>query len=407
MVAAVDERRHDLDALRAFAMLLGIVLHAALAFVPGGWAVQDTQPSNALSVIFSAIHGFRMPLFFVVSGFFTMMLLRKRGTLGLLKQRSIRIALPLLLGVATIVPAVNYLVKWSLRLPREPVPSGIIIIPLPDTGWVRAYHKLLYSSTFNIDLGWWKAQAFSTPVFHHLWFLWFLIWLTPALVLAVWLWRQYRLGRPPAWLVVSPASLLWLLPLTFATVWFMGFPFRPIGPDTSVGLLPMPHVLAYYTIFFGFGALCYVSDPLPGRLGRHWWLWSALAIACLVPMVLKVQQDRLLSSALQVGFTWTSVFALMGLFARFVRTPNRVIRYLSDASYWLYLMHMPVLFPIQAWLRTWEVPGLLKCAIECALVTGVLLIIYELAVRYTWVGAMLNGRKRRPQRVPAPAAVPA
>ena len=38
-------RLHDLDALRGFAMLLGIALHAALAFIPGFWAVQDSTAS--------------------------------------------------------------------------------------------------------------------------------------------------------------------------------------------------------------------------------------------------------------------------------------------------------------------------------------------------------------------------
>lgn len=38
-------RRHDLDALRSFAMLLGIGLHAALAYVGIGWIVNDEQTS--------------------------------------------------------------------------------------------------------------------------------------------------------------------------------------------------------------------------------------------------------------------------------------------------------------------------------------------------------------------------
>ena len=39
-------RRHDLDALRAFAMFLGIVLHAGLSFAPGIWMVQDSQQNG-------------------------------------------------------------------------------------------------------------------------------------------------------------------------------------------------------------------------------------------------------------------------------------------------------------------------------------------------------------------------
>ncbi len=72
-------RRSDLDALRAGAMLLGIVLHASLSFFPSYWMVTDRQQNSVFGVVFSAIHGFRMPLFFVMSGFFSAMLLHRRG----------------------------------------------------------------------------------------------------------------------------------------------------------------------------------------------------------------------------------------------------------------------------------------------------------------------------------------
>ena len=65
-------RRHDLDALRAIAMLLGIALHGMISFIPGegGWVVKDTQTSNFFGLAIASIHGFRMPLFFLISGFF-------------------------------------------------------------------------------------------------------------------------------------------------------------------------------------------------------------------------------------------------------------------------------------------------------------------------------------------------
>ena len=73
--AAPFDRRHDLDALRAVAMLLGIVLHAALSFAPIPWTVSDSQQGEFYYVLFACIHGFRMPLFFMLSGFFTACLL--------------------------------------------------------------------------------------------------------------------------------------------------------------------------------------------------------------------------------------------------------------------------------------------------------------------------------------------
>ncbi len=106
---ATIPRRHDLDALRAVAMLLGIALHGALAYMPlpaGAWPVQDARSSGAFGIFMALVHGFRMPLFFLVSGFFTAMLWRKRGLKSLLFNRFQRIFIPLFIGMFTIVPAV-------------------------------------------------------------------------------------------------------------------------------------------------------------------------------------------------------------------------------------------------------------------------------------------------------------
>ncbi len=86
-------------------MLLGIALHASMSFFPVAWVVTDRQQDPALGFVFSAIHGFRMPIFFVMSGYFSAMLLDRRGRWSLIKHRFSRVFLPLLLGMVTIVPA--------------------------------------------------------------------------------------------------------------------------------------------------------------------------------------------------------------------------------------------------------------------------------------------------------------
>lgn len=106
-----DPRRHDLDALRAAAMLLGIVYHAALSFAEGlPWLVEDTQRSAVAFHFQAAVHGFRMPLFMLVSGFFTAMLWQKRGTAQLLRHRFLRVLLPCLVALFTIGKAM----EWSV-----------------------------------------------------------------------------------------------------------------------------------------------------------------------------------------------------------------------------------------------------------------------------------------------------
>jgi peptidoglycan/LPS O-acetylase OafA/YrhL len=114
-------RRHDLDALRGWAMLLGIVLHASMSFFPVPWWVQDPQQNGLFGLLFLGIHGFRMPLFFLLSGYFTMLVYRRKGLSSLLKQRALRILLPCLLGLVTVHPLLHVVGAWAgARVPRRP-----------------------------------------------------------------------------------------------------------------------------------------------------------------------------------------------------------------------------------------------------------------------------------------------
>lgn len=109
-------RRTDLDALRGIAMILGIVLHALLSFIPTPWPVQDTRQNGLFFIPYAAIHMFRMPLFFLISGFFTMFILQWHGLGGMIRQRVQRILLPLLLALLTIVPVDNLLKREANEL---------------------------------------------------------------------------------------------------------------------------------------------------------------------------------------------------------------------------------------------------------------------------------------------------
>ena len=120
--SAAPERRTDLDALRGVAMILGIVLHALLSFIPTPWPVQDTRQNGLFFIPYAAIHMFRMPLFFLISGFFTMFILQRHGLGGMVRQRVQRILLPLLLALLTIVPVDN-LLKREARMLRAPDPA--------------------------------------------------------------------------------------------------------------------------------------------------------------------------------------------------------------------------------------------------------------------------------------------
>ena len=125
---SASARRTDLDALRGVAMILGIVLHALLSFIPTPWPVQDTRQNGLFFIPYAAIHMFRMPLFFLISGFFTMFILQRHGLGGMIRQRVQRILLPLLLALLTIVPLDNLLKREArdLSVP-DPAKRGPLV----------------------------------------------------------------------------------------------------------------------------------------------------------------------------------------------------------------------------------------------------------------------------------------
>lgn len=482
-------RRHDLDALRGFAMLLGIGLHASLAFFPSFWPVQDstTNIDGLFDEFLAAIHGFRMPLFFLLSGFFTAMLWRRRGMMSLLWHRARRIALPLLIGFFTIVPLVNSvsaeasgdqfdnLLVASLfqnptavdRLieegadPNEPrsdegstplhlaalvdnagiaerlleagadpfvvdqdedgplgyayyvgassvadvlLDYGVLDIRPPGTDWEDLEGWGIGAADIQEQLG---LDTWLTS-FHHLWFLWFLIWLVAgfaavASIVDRWESREGR-SSAGAW----PLWVMWaLVPLTILPQLAMGGGGEtPVfGPDTSTGLLPVPHVLIYYGIFFAFGALLYDrrsnrGDLLIDTLGRRWKVLLPLTVLVVFPVasILTFSEDSpwLLASIAQVTYTWAMIVALMGLFRAVLAKERRGVRFLSDSSYWLYLAHLPLVIATQWWIREWDLPAGVKFLILTVGVSAVLLASYRLFVRYTPIGTMLNGKRTRP-----------
>ena len=76
------------------------------------------------------------------------------------------------------------------------------------------------------------------------------------------------------------------------------------------------------------------------------------------------------------------------------------LRYLSDASYWMYLAHLPLCILGQGLIRNWPGPALVKLPLLSVVLILILLLSYQLLVRHTWVGRLLNG----PRRQSAPTA---
>ena len=523
----MNERRHDLDALRAGAMLLGIVLHAALAYtgIPIWPTVDDAWPP--LMEIFNIIHGFRMPLFFLLSGFFTAMLWKRRGLGGLLIHRVKRILLPLTVGMLTIIPLTWVAIVISEGGGKEdgPKPSDSLwaaaafgdlkeidrfLAEKPDvnaqdpfmrqtalgwacnTGQPQAVAKLLeagadpnqrygnegkdtalHSAVFfgrgectallieagadqtarnqsgerpvdllehNFDFvqyiagflkipveprAWAKgrerakqlldipeqsdtaavseaapAQAelnlepllaglFLFPLFHHLWFLWHLCWLVLGFaIVRVGFKILPKLPALPAWLVASPLALVWMVPLILPFQLKMhGGSMAGWGPDTSAGLLPFPHLLAYEFIFFMAGALIYTTPKASERFGNLWWLTGALAVAAYLPN----PNTHMESAVQQTVYVWSCIFTAVGMCRSMLTQERHWVRQISEASYWLYLTHLPVVMVLQHVFAQTGLDPILKFSLITLMTTVGLYLPWQYFFKGTIVGRLLIG----------------
>ncbi len=526
-------------------MLLGIVLHGALAYVHLPiWPAQDLcQNTRVFGLVQHAIHGFRMPLFFLLSGFFTAMLWRRRGLRALIAHRVQRILIPLVVALVIVWPCMivvgmlsgpskawvaekrgrtgsvwmaakqgdlkalegwvfkdslhlnerdaggttplgwaalsghadvvawlleqgadaekanfegstplhgavffgrDEVVRQLLQAGADPQPTnvrgetpldtskgswtvartiaGVIDIRVqrddlergraeiepilrdaiiaqeavnegskPPTRGVRQWETIrgLYA------LGAWL------PIFHHLWFLYYLCLLVALFVPVVWLVSRGIL-RCPDNVLIEPWRWLWVLPLTYLAQVFMKQTF---GPDTAAGLLPWPPKLLYYAIFFGCGAIAFTQKSFKSHAGKRWPLCIALAVPSLIVGLHYFEQRtntdesaHYFMSLAAVLYAWLMVYGCIGFFRQFFGKENVRLRYLSDAAYWLYLAHLPLILWLQQGIAGFALPSGLKFLFVSTATIAILLLAYEHLVRYTAIGAFLNGKKAR--RVP-------
>ena len=253
---------------------------------------------------------------------------------------------------------------------------------------------------------WLDKIGFSS--FVHLWFLWYLCLLAVGFVLYAvvvkWIIRR-RISF--AW-VCSPLAVLLFIGLTMIPQYQMGRQFDFFGPDTSSDFVPNWVILGYYAIFFFFGAFYFDADDQKGRLGRYWPWLLALGMLVLFPAGLSTSGLALaaysesipeatrwgLGVAFKAAFAWAMSIGFIGLFRAVITGENKRIRYISDSSYWLYVIHFPIVILFQVWMRDWTLGAWTKFTLSTAVITGLLLASYHLFVRRTPIGWMLNGKVR-------------
>jgi peptidoglycan/LPS O-acetylase OafA/YrhL len=392
ITSAPESARLDyLDGTRAFALMLGVVFHASMSFSPYfmGWAVQDISTSPLVADFIQISHSFRMETFFLLAGFFSRGLYHRRGAGEFVRSRALRLGVPFVAG-------------WFL------------LRPLIVSAWIMGAASLRGDYAFWASLrdGFASLKTLPAGVFtgSHLWFLYYLLMVTTltlglrGMVASV----DRRLGVTRkidiaiAWMANSPWALGVLVVPTAGALWFMRF-WGMDTPDQS--LQPNFPVLAIYGGFFVLGWLFARQPETIARFGRLSAVNAVLALGAgwAVVRLSGIQADpgHPQYLAAHVGFVigyamlmWTLVALTLGLFRKFLDHPRPIVRYIADSSYWIYLLHLPVVAWLQVAVAEWDAPWWLKLAGISLATVAIALVTYDLFVRSTFIGAILNGRRR-------------
>ena len=370
----MTDRLHSLDFLRAFALLMGVLLHILMLFLE---PFDGSEPRLGASVVFIWIHTWRMPLFMLLAGFFTALSLSKRDTGNYAFNRLIRLGVPLLL-LWSFIPAID---EEASRLFKIPELISYIFYDIPFT--------------FRLD---------------HLWFLYYLLIFYSVLLLiktavpviySIILGFELSLSRV---LMVWLPILILLSPLNKPTGGIIG------NDPITFGEVNLGSML-FMASFFMIGMQAYKSSKFLENLQRtRFWLPS-LTIFSLIPIGLLVwggvKDDPFAFSGLLELWIVNSlsgsaalllVLSIMGLAMHKISSSGHLLRWLVRLSYPIYVFHLMFVISVSGTLMFFGINDWIVVLLGFA--SGILfpVIIYYAFISWTPLDWVFNGYKNSKYR---------
>lgn len=341
------ERNAGLDAARAIAMMFVVATHAAISFMvtPIGWAVQDRSQHLGVDLWVWIVRAFAMPTFFWLAGYFSRVLLVKEGVGGYLRNRALRIFAPLAVALVPCSLVVGAIWDWG----REVTVRATVADNMPK----------FQSSEIEIFLG-------------HLWFLYYLLWLSLAALAITALVRHLRVRVP---VLAAPIAL------TFGVLAYL----RALHTDTPLGFIPNLPILVYMGGFFAWGWLVHARPDELATYARRTWHALALAAPLLAVVIVTlarglsvIESPPLYAIAASSLFSIALVIFLLGACTHYLARPRPLLQLASRSSYWFYVLHLPIVVALQVALSQVVIPGPLKYVVIVAVTTAACVGSYAL-----------------------------
>ncbi|GAA3978091.1 acyltransferase family protein [Allohahella marinimesophila] len=369
----MNTRLFYLDAMRGSLMMLGVVLHSAQVYSPTQqWLIYSSDTSPVALFLVEVVHTFRMPAFFVVSGYFCLLTLRKYGVPLFLRLRLKRIVIPLLVTGLTINSAQALL--------------------LDGTGWAN-----LSLQSYFLNGGW----------VSHLWFLNYLIVFflcACALFSLADKTASFRMRLKTRYPHLEPRNfpfpiLLMTLPLYTIALKIVGKLGLPLYWDLA-GIIQGFNLL-FYLQFFLFGMW---MNRYPKVL-QHCISTSALKlitilIAAYVASAVCSGDGNLaeivIEEYLKMLVVWVSVILCFNFFYAVGSKPTLYFRRLSDASYTVYLFHHILVILGALILRRVDWPPLLELTLLMSIALIVSILVHTMLIqKFDSLSYAFNGKAIR------------
>ncbi|MGE5373014.1 MAG: acyltransferase family protein [Solirubrobacterales bacterium] len=374
------ERRHDLDWLRIGAVLLLVPYHTGMAFNTWGWHIKNADQSQLITAFTAFLHIWHMPLFFLLAGAAAAYALRFRSGGQFLRERFLRLFIPLVFGMTVIVPPQIY----CERLFRDQFHGSFFAF---------------YPSVFTTG-----PYPDGNMSWHHLWFLAYLFAFSAVLLPLLLRWMKgpaaERLSRAGNWLASGSRLYLAAVPLIIVQLTLRAA--HPDGIQTLVGDWAND---AFYGLIFLYGFWMGRAESLltaAERLRR-----GALAAAAVLTVVLMMFEFAGAPPALnnQAGYlaglgleglnTWLWLLALLGFGRVYLNRTTPWMPYAVEAAFPFYIIHQTVIVALAFWIvpLPWSIA--VKFLAVFVLAFPGTLGVYEILKRFP-VTRFLLGMKTKP-----------
>jgi glucan biosynthesis protein C len=333
-----------LDNLRAFVIVMVIVLHASITymlFAPEWWYVLDPDRSQLFTWLVLLVDVPNMPALFFVAGYFALPSLQRRGLDGFIREKLVRLAIPWIFAVVFLAPLVTYMIYVS-----RDNPMGYLEFWTTDF-WGPMFQQAVY---------------------------WFLGVLMALFLLLAWVYAASarlqasvaRVKQPRARLFVAFIALTAAGSMLFAPAFGLD-DWQPFGWF----LVLQPARIAFYVGYFVLGIYAerrgwFSATGFRPDLGPWGWGCVLTGLAYLsfrmggLPTTVP---ERAVAAVLFSAFCLSAVIAGIAVFQRWLNRAGPAWRTLSANSFGIYYVHPLILYPLAYVLLDLAAPSIVKATI--------------------------------------------